>query len=194
MRRLLLLVLLLLPYPRPRSPPWRRRRRSRSAARARTASRRPARRVRCSRRRSRGPRLFTATREGFKAAATPMFSGPDVSECAAASTAASGAGVIACCQYGYGPAAAVRDPGGAWSEPSELTDDDGGDVNALATAVSERGDAIVLFTRARGSELRLSAVRRTPGGDVRRARGRRRALPRSRPTRPSPAWSRSRRP
>ena len=92
-----------------------------------------------------------------------MFSGQDVAECAAASTAASGAGVIACCQYKYGPAAAVRDPGGAWGEPSELTDDDGGSVGALTTAVSDRGDAIVLFTRSRGRQLRLSAVRRTPG-------------------------------
>ena len=57
----------------------------------------------------------------------------------------------------------MRDPGGAWGEPSELTDDDGGDVRALTTAVSERGDAIVLFTRGRGNELRLSAVRRAPG-------------------------------
>ena len=124
-----------------------------------------------------GPRLFAATREGFKAAATPVFSGPDVTECAAASTAASGAGVIACCQYAYGPAAAVREPGGAWGEPSELTDDDGGEVRALTTAVSERGDAIVLFTRGRGNELRLSA--RAPGArcDVRCAGARGRPVP-----------------
>ena len=71
--------------------------------------------------------------------------------------------MIACCQYEYRPAAAIREPGGAWGMPTELTHDDGGPVSALTTAVSERGDAIVLFTRAKGNQLRLSAVRRTPG-------------------------------
>ena len=110
-----------------------------------------------------GPRLLAASREGLKPADTPVFTNPDAAECPAASTAASGAGVIACCQYAYGATAAIREPGGTWGMPSELAKDDGGPVRALETAVSERGDAIVLFTRALGNELRLSAVRRTPG-------------------------------
>ena len=110
-----------------------------------------------------GPQLFAATREGLKPATTPGFGGPDVAECASAATAASGAGVIVCCQYGYQPAAAIREPGGAWGEPFKLDDDDLGPADALATAVSERGDAIVLLTRSRGRELRLSAARRLPG-------------------------------
>src|SRR5262245_14816376 len=61
-----------------------------------------------------GPVLLHGTHEGFKVAATPAFSGQDVGECPAASIAASGAGVIACCRYSYQLAAAVREPGGAW--------------------------------------------------------------------------------
>src|SRR5215218_6359272 len=79
-----------------------------------------------------GPRLFAATREGLRPASTPGFRGPDVAECASAATAASGAGVIVCCQYGYQPAAAIREPGGAWGTPFKLDVDDRGPAGGLA--------------------------------------------------------------
>ncbi|WP_028062605.1 hypothetical protein [Solirubrobacter soli] len=113
--------------------------------------------------------LLRPTREGFKAEATPDFDTPPVPDCGSASISASGSGVIACCNFREGPAAAVREPGGAWSEPSELAEEGYAGVIALATAVSERGDALVMysaesFSRDDRGAVRLYAVRRSPGG------------------------------
>ena len=93
--------------------------------------------------------------------------GPSAANCAVAATSASGVAVVVCCSEGGSwPVGSVRDAGGAWSQPAELGPGDGGPVVSLATAVSDRGDAIVAWTQVSPETqiATVNVVRRAPGG------------------------------
>jgi hypothetical protein len=112
-----------------------------------------------------GARLFRADAAGLSG--TTIAVG-DTDTCPAAATQANGAGVIAAATPA-GISVALREPGGTtWAAPVQLPLPKRSDVQNVTAAVSERGDALVIWaeeiSQRRGSLLRLRAARRPAGG------------------------------
>ncbi|HEY6887806.1 MAG TPA: hypothetical protein VI300_08505 [Solirubrobacter sp.] len=119
--------------------------------------------------------LFSMGRHGVqfheltRAGATPgpaLRMGQELPDCAAVATTAGGAGVVACCANEFVVVAALRDPGGSWGDPAELSPGEGWRPEKVAAAVSDRGDAIVTWTETSFDRrtMRVSVARRPAGG------------------------------
>ena len=114
-----------------------------------------------------GVRFSAATRRGFRRRQDVKLGERFL--CQSVRTLPGGAGLIVG-DDGGGTVAAVRDPGGAWSDPIDLSGSGAGFVSDIAAALSQRGDAVVAFKetplRPRGGRdaSRLYVARRAPGG------------------------------
>ena len=112
-----------------------------------------------------GARFMRAGAFGLSAATTVDLGDPRT--CPAAAAQPSGAAVVAAAGSG-GISVALREPGGAWQAPVKLTPPARADVQHVATAVSERGDALVMWTeeasQRRGTFSRIRVARRPAGG------------------------------
>ena len=88
--------------------------------------------------------------------------------CPAAAAQPSGAGVVAA-PVGDGLSVALREPGGAWGQAIKLALPADVAVTDLATAVSPRGDALVIWTEQdsgrRHGRMRVRVKRRTASGE-----------------------------
>lgn len=84
--------------------------------------------------------------------------------CAVAASQPNGAGVLAI-PDDSGVLVALREPGGDWSEPSGFPDDEGLSTGKVAVAVSEAGDALVVWQNVGPRRrVRTYAARRLAGG------------------------------
>jgi hypothetical protein len=114
-----------------------------------------------------GVRTMRATREGFvRGEDIPL--GRTVIGCATVVAKAGGAAVAVARDDRGQVRAAVREPGGTWGAGAPVAESDGWAVRELATAVSERGDAVVAWSEDGsdgddGSETRIRVARRAPG-------------------------------
>jgi hypothetical protein len=115
-----------------------------------------------------GAELIQATPSGF-GAATGVPLG-DMLDCPSAATRASGAGVIAAPLNLQGIGVALRDPGGSWMPATRIALAPIHEVGDLATAVSDRGDALVAWSEsqelANDVGARVLVARRTPGAPL----------------------------
>jgi len=113
-----------------------------------------------------GAELVQATSTGF--GATTRVPLGDVLGCPSAAGSPSGAGVLAAAVNLDDVGIALRDPGGSWTRVRRIPMAEIHDVESLATAVSDRGDALVVWSEGQevgdGLGARIRAVRRTAGG------------------------------
>jgi hypothetical protein len=112
-----------------------------------------------------GARFIRAGASGLSAETTVSLG--DSHTCPAAAAQPDGAGVLAVAGSG-GLSVALREPGGAWAPPAKLPlPSPADDVSQLATAVSDRGDAVVMWaeedSERRGTLTRIRVARRLAG-------------------------------
>lgn len=115
-----------------------------------------------------GARFLHASRDGLVTGETVRLGGA-VYSCAAADGRPNGAGVVAAAPETRGVYAAVREPGGTWGAAVAVAERDDWWSEEVAVAVSDRGDAIVVWTEVRVGDSgpgnsRVRVARRPPGG------------------------------
>ncbi len=112
-----------------------------------------------------GARFLRATPSGLAPASSARLGAPQ--SCPAATVKPNGAGVVAA-PVGDGLSVAVREPGGAWGQATKLALPADVAVTDLATAVSPRGDAVVIWIelkfQRRGAFTRMRVAKRSAGG------------------------------
>jgi hypothetical protein len=112
-----------------------------------------------------GASFLRATSSGLTREPAAALGEPD--SCPTAATQPNGAGVVAASVSGA-VAVALREPGNAWGTPAKLVVPSTTAVSDLTTAVSERGDAVVVWTEMnferRDLLTRIRVARRPAGG------------------------------
>ncbi len=112
-----------------------------------------------------GASFLRATASGLTREPAASLGRPE--SCPAAATRPNGTGVAAAPVSGA-MAVALREPGGAWGTPAKLIVPSTTAVTDLATAVSDRGDALVVWTemnfQSRRIRTRVRVARRAAGG------------------------------
>jgi hypothetical protein len=117
-----------------------------------------------------GPQFLQAGAGGLVPVADVKSSIDPFAPCPEAAARQNGAGVVAFSAAsldGSGSVvrAALREPGGPWGAPVEVTPaTQFADGHPLAADVSERGDALVAFAGGEPKHWAIRAVRRAPGG------------------------------
>jgi hypothetical protein len=112
-----------------------------------------------------GVRFYVATRAGFQRGQEVKLG--ERFSCRSVQTRPGGAGLIVG-ESGSGLVAVVRDPGGPWSDPIDLSGTGSALITNVSAAVSDRGDAVVGFTETQISERgsgksQVFVARRVPG-------------------------------
>ena len=116
-----------------------------------------------------GAEFLQATPSGLVPVAA-VTSASHRNECPVVASRTGGAGVLAFSTSeegasGVGVQVALREPGGAWSAPAEIARVERFfDGQALATDISDRGDALVAFVGGEPGQAAIHGVRRAPGG------------------------------
>ena len=117
-----------------------------------------------------GPQFLQAGPGGLVPVADIKSSTDRFAPCPEAAARPNGAGVVAFSaasldRSGSSVRAALREPGGSWGAPAEVTPGTQFvDGHPLAADVSERGDALVAFAGGEPKHWAIRAVRRAPGG------------------------------
>jgi hypothetical protein len=111
-----------------------------------------------------GARMLHATPAGFTAPTMLNLGTPR--GCPVAAAQPNGAGVVAVATAGA-ISVVLREPGASWAAPATLAVPEEADVEGLATAVSERGDAVVIWNELtfdrRGISTRVRVAKRLAG-------------------------------
>jgi hypothetical protein len=112
-----------------------------------------------------GARFLRATPSGLAEPSTVKLGEPRA--CPAAAAQPNGAGIVAVAIEGA-LAVALREPGGGWGAPARVALPRSAEVGAMSVAVSERGDAVIVWLEQTFDESversRVRAVRRAAGG------------------------------